>query len=123
MTVWTEELKAEVVKEYRDADPTAETSAEIVKEIAERRELSPNGVRMVIVQSGHYIKKDATSSTSGKSSKTTKTGEATKRVSKESQIDELRNAIKALDAEVDEDILSKLTGKAAAYFSSILGKK
>lgn len=49
-----------------------------------------------------------------------KEGEGTKRVSKESQLEELRKAITDAGAEVDEDILSKLTGKAASYFVKVL---
>ncbi len=114
---WTDELKQEVISKYEAAGPTAETSTEIIKDIAEEIEMSPNGVRMVLVQAGVYVKKEAGTSTS----KTTiKSGEGSKRVSKESSIAELRAAIEAAGKEVDDDILSKLTGKAAVYFLSVL---
>jgi hypothetical protein len=71
---------------------------------------------MVLVQAGVYVKKEASSSPS----KTKTTGEGTKRVSKESSIAELTAAIEAAGKPVDEDILSKLTGKAAVYFLSVL---
>jgi len=118
MATWTEELKAKVIEMYEGAGPTPESSTEIIKDIAEEIEMSPNGVRMVLVQAGVYVKKEAGASTT----KTTKTssGEGTKRVSKESSIAELRAAIEAAGKEVDEDILSKLTGKAAVYFLSVL---
>jgi transposase-like protein len=113
---WTDEEKQKVIKMYEEAEPTPETSTEIIKDIAEELELSPNGVRMVLVQAGVYVKKEATS---GKS--TTKTeGEGTKRVSKEAQITALKAAIKGKGAEVDNDILDKLTGKAAAYFVKVI---
>lgn len=115
---WTDELKQEVIKKYEDAAPTAETSTEIIKDIAEEIEMSPNGVRMVLVQAGVYVKKEASSGTAKTSTK--KEGEGTKRVSKESAISELREAIEAAGKPVDEDILSKLTGKAAVYFLSVL---
>ncbi len=114
---WTEELKQEVISKYEAAGPTAETSTEIIKDIAEEIEMSPNGVRMVLVQAGVYVKKEAGTSTS---KTTTKSGEGSKRVSKESSIAELRAAIEAAGKEVDDDILSKLTGKAAVYFLSVL---
>ena len=115
---WTPELKEEVIAKYEAAGPTAETSTEIIKDIAEEIEMSPNGVRMVLVQAGVYVKKEAGATTTKTSTKTA--GEGSKRVSKESSIAELRAAIEAAGKEVDDDILSKLTGKAAVYFLSVL---
>lgn len=116
MSTWTDELKEQVIKMYKDADPTPETSTEIIKDIADEIEMSPNGVRMVLVQAQVYIKKEAGAS------KTTakKEGEAPKRVSKEASIAELKAAIEEKNGPIDEDILSKLTGKAAVYFLSVL---
>ena len=117
MATWTEELKKEVIEKYEAAGPTPESSTEIIKDIAEEIEMSPNGVRMVLVQAGVYVKKEAGSAPT----KTSKpSGDGAKRVSKESSIAELRAAIEAAGKEVDEDILSKLTGKAAVYFLSVL---
>jgi hypothetical protein len=117
MATWTEELKAEVIAKYEGAGPTPESSTEIIKDIAEEIEMSPNGVRMVLVQAGVYVKKEAGATTAKTK---TPSGDGTKRVSKESSIAELRAAIEAAGKEVDEDILSKLTGKAAVYFLSVL---
>lgn len=116
---WTPELKAQAKQQYLDGNPTPENSTELIKEIADAMEQSPNGVRMVLVQEGVYVKKDAAVSPAGKNTGT-KTGETAKRVSKDSQIEELRAAIEAKSAEVDMDILSKLTGKAAAYFLKVI---
>jgi hypothetical protein len=115
---WTDELKAKVIEMYEQAGPTPESSTEIIKDIAEEIEMSPNGVRMVLVQAGVYVKKDS----SAGSAKTTKTasGEGTKRVSKEDSIAALKAAIEAKGGPIDEDILGKLTGKAAVYFASVL---
>jgi uncharacterized protein YjcR len=118
---WTDELKEQVKSMYLEAEPTADTSTEIIKDIAEELDQSPNGVRQVLVQAGIYVKKEVSSEkakTSGKEA-----GEGTKRVSKESQLDALRKAIEAAGASVDEEIVSKLTGKAATYFVSVLTKK
>jgi hypothetical protein len=117
MTTWNDELKARVIEMYQDADPTPETSTEIIKDIADEIEASPNGVRMVLVQAGVYVKKDTTASKSGE--KSTKS-EGSKRISKESAIADLRAAIEAKGAAVDDDILSKMTGKAAVYFLGVL---
>lgn len=119
MTTWTEQLREEVKEEYLAADPTPETSSEIIKQIAEERDLSPNGVRQVLVQAGVYVKKEAPA-TGG--SKTTAKKEGGTRVSKDAQLDALRKAIESHGATVDEDIIAKLTGKAAAYFVSVLSK-
>jgi len=115
---WTDELKAKVIEMYEQAGPTPESSTEIIKDIAEEIEMSPNGVRMVLVQAGVYVKKDS----SAGSAKTTKTAssEGSKRVSKEDSIASLRAAIEAKGAPIDDDILGKLTGKAAVYFATVL---
>ena len=115
---WTDELKAKVIEMYEQAGPTPESSTEIIKDIAEEIEMSPNGVRMVLVQAGVYVKKDS----SAGSAKTTKTasGEGSKRVSKETSIAELKAAIEAKGGPIDDDILGKLTGKAAVYFTQVL---
>ena len=116
---WTDELKQDVIAKYEAAGPTPDNSTEIIKDIAEEIEMSPNGVRMVLVQAGVYVKKEASS---GSSKTTSKTGsaEGSKRVSKESAIADLKAAIEAKGAEVDEDILSKLTGKAAVYLLGVI---
>lgn len=113
---WNDELKAKVIAAYEAGEPTPETSTELIKEIAEEFEQSPNGVRMVLVQAGVYVKKEA----SATPSKTTAKGDAPKRVSKESSIAALRALIVAKGAEVDDEILEKLTGKAAVYFATVL---
>lgn len=117
-STWTDELKQEVISKYEAAGPTPENSTEIIKDIAEEIEMSPNGVRMVLVQAGVYVKKEAGTTPSKTASKST--GEGSKRVSKESAIADLKAAIEAKGAEVDEDILSKLTGKAAVYLLGIV---
>jgi len=117
---WTDELKQEVISKYEAAGPTPDNSTEIIKDIAEEIEMSPNGVRMVLVQAGVYVKKEAGSGSSKTTSKTTGSGEGSKRVSKESAIADLKAAIEAKGAEVDEDILSKLTGKAAVYLLGVI---
>ena len=116
---WTEEQKQSAIDTYTGGNPTPENSTELIKQIAEDMEQSDNGVRMVLVQAGVYVKKDAAASPS--KTKTTATGgDKAPRVSKESQIADLRAIIEAKGAEVDDEILSKLTGKAAAYFAKVL---
>ena len=112
---WTDESKAEAVQMYTDANPTPETSMEVVKEIAEELDESPNGVRMILTKAGVYVKK-----TPAKSSGTS-AGSST-RVSKAAAVEDLSAAITDMGGEVDEDIVSKLTGKAAMYFAGLLRK-
>lgn len=115
---WTDELKAKVIEMYEGAGPTPETSTEIIKDIAEEVEQSPNGVRMVLVQAGVYVKKEAGS---GETTKKSSGGsEGGKRVSKESSIAALKAAIKAKGQAVDDEILDKLTGKAAVYLTGVI---
>ncbi len=123
MAAWTPELKEKAIQLYKDGEPTPASSTELIKEIAEELEQSANGVRQVLVQAGVYVKKEvATEGSKGTTTTGTK-AEGTKRVSKDSQLDALRDAIKAAGGTVDDEIISKLTGKAAAYFASVLGTK
>jgi transposase-like protein len=110
---WTDESKAEAVELYTDANPTPETSMEIVKQIADDLGESPNGVRMILTKAGVYVKKTPAAKSSGGSSGGT-------RVSKQAAQDALVAAITDAGAEVDEDVVSKLTGKAAQYFTKVL---
>ena len=118
MATWTDETKKQAIDAYQAGEPTAANSTELVKEIAEDMQMSANGVRQVLVQAGVYVKKDATATATKGTS--TKAGDKAPRVSKESQIAALKEAIEAKGAEADDEILSKLTGKAAAYFTQVL---
>jgi transposase-like protein len=113
---WTDEKKAEVIEAYESQNPTPENSMEIVKDIADEFEESPNGVRMVLTKAGVYVKK-APASGSAKSSGGSTGGT---RVSKAAAIESLTAAISDAGQEVDEEILSKLTGKAAMYFTTVI---
>lgn len=116
---WTEDQKKQAIEAYKAGNPTPENSTELIKEIADDMEQSPNGLRMILVQAGVYVKKDVATSTDKKGT-TAKTGDKAPRVSKEDQIAALRVVIEAKGATVDDEILSKLTGKAAAYFTEVL---
>lgn len=117
---WTDEQKQQAIDTYTAGQPTPENSTELIKEIADDMEQSANGVRMILVQAGVYVKKDTTATGTGKTKTSTPTGDKAPRVSKESQIAELKAAIEARGAQADDEILSKLTGKAAAYFAKVL---
>lgn len=113
---WTDELKQEVIAAYEEREPTPENTMEIVKEVADQFDKTPNGVRMVLTRAGVYVKKTVASG-GGKSSGST--GGA-KRVNKAEAIDALKAKIAAANQDVDNDICDRLTGKAAVYFTGIL---
>jgi len=110
---WTDELKQEVVDAYEKGNPTPETSTEIVAGIAADMERTVNGVRAVLVRAGVYVKK--TPATGG--SKEAKTGGT--RVNKATAIKELKEVISNNSLDVEDDIIDKLTGKAAIYFKGL----
>ena len=114
---WTDEKKAQAVEMYELEAPTPETSMEVVKMIAEELEESPNGVRMILTKAGVYVKKTpAPAAASGEK----KAGGGGTRVSKAAAIEALTAALGDAGQEVDEEIVSKLTGKAAQYFTTVI---
>jgi hypothetical protein len=112
---WDDAKKKKVVDLYLAGEPTPENSMEIVKEIADDLDESPNGVRMILSKAGVYVTKTTSAKTS-----TAKSGTGTARVSKEDSQARLIAAINTIGATVDEEIISKLTGKAAVYLATIL---
>lgn len=114
-----EEHKSKIIAQYLESEPTEDNTPEIVAEIAKELALSPNAVRLCLMQEGVYIKKTRSTGSVLAAGEAKKGGE-TKRVSKESSIADLRAAIIAAGKEPDDDIINKLTGKAAVYFNSIL---
>ena len=111
---WTDEQKAEAVEAYTEQDPTSETSMEIVKQIADDMGQSPNGVRMILTKAGVYVKKTPAAKSNGSAASTGT------RISKAAAIEDLSAAITDNGGTVDEDIVGKLTGKAAMYFAGLL---
>jgi len=110
---WDDEKKALAVSLYEGADPTPENSMEIVKDVADELEESPNGVRMILTKAGVYIKKAA-------ASKSANGGTASKRVSKADCQAAMTAAITDAGQEADEEIISKLSGKAAKYVADVI---
>lgn len=111
---WDDDKRAKVKEMYLERNPTPENSMDIVTDIAEEMGESINGVRAILSKAEVYVKKNP-----AEASKTTKsTG---KRVSKDAAFAALRAAIEEAGKDVDEEIISKLTGKAALYFVEVLG--
>lgn len=113
---WTDEDKQKVIEMYQAEDPTPETSMEIVKAIADEMGQSPNGVRMILTKAEVYVKKAPAASSGG--TKAASTGGT--RVSKAAAVEALVAALSDAGQEVDEEIISKLTGKAAQYFTTVI---
>ena len=114
---WEDDKKAQAVSMYEEAEPTPETSMEIVKDIAEELDESPNGVRMILTKAGVYVKKTPAAKSSGST-----TGGGGTRVSKAAAAEALIAALGDAGQDVDEEIIAKLTGKASQYFTSIITK-
>ena len=118
MATWTDENKNQVIAAYKAANPTPETSTEIIKEIAEDMEATANGVRMILMTAGVYIKKDATATPA--KGKDASGAEKAPRVSKESQIADLKAAIEAKAELLDAYLLPDKTFKTTKQTTSLI---
>ena len=110
---WTDEKKQEAVDMYVAEEATPENSMEIVKDIAEQLEESPNGVRMILTKAGVYVRKTPAPRSGGSSG-------GGGRVSVADAQAAVTSAISDAGQEVDAAIIGKLTGKAANYFANII---
>ncbi len=109
---WTDDLRTTVVKRYLECNPDSDNSMEIVKEIAEEIDATPNGVRAILSKAEVYIKKTPAAANGTK--------EKTKRINKVEAIADLKEAIESINGTIDEDIIGKITGKMAVYFTGII---
>ena len=114
---WTDELREKVKADYLAKEPTADTSVEIVANIAKEIGATPNGVRAILSAAKIYIKKTPAT---GTSTSTDGAKPASTRVNKADAVAGLKAIIEAQELPYDEDIIGKLTGKAAIYFTGIL---
>ena len=112
---WTDESKEQAVEMYTAEEPTPENSMEVVKMIAEELGESPNGVRMILTKAGVYVKKTPAAKSSGG-------GTGGGRVNVAQAQDDLVKAISDAGKEADTAIVSKLTGKAAVYFATLINE-
>lgn len=117
---WDDEKKAAVIAAYTKANPTPETSMEIVKEIADEFDESPNGVRMVLTKADVYVKKGTATGAAKAPKAAGASATGGTRVSKQGAQDALVAALTDAGQEIDEDVVSKLTGKAAQYFAGVI---
>lgn len=109
--------KQTIIDAYLKASPTPENSMDIVTDLANEHDSSPNSIRMILVNAGVYVKKGVP----GKAGKTGSSDETKAlRKSKQASIDELKEVIESAGQEVNEEILSKFTGKAAEYLIGVI---
>tara|TARA_Y100001973_G_C4922394_1_gene197019 strand:- start:3 stop:401 length:399 start_codon:yes stop_codon:yes gene_type:complete len=126
MSNWTQEDKDELVARYQEEmakfdtdEEKGQNSSEVVKALAEEIGKTPNGVRIILQKADVYIKKTPTAKTATSSGE----GSGGKRVNKAQAQEECKNAISLIDPElVDDELISKLTGKAASYFAGVIHK-
>ena len=112
---WTDESKEQAVEMYTAEEPTPDNSMEIVKMVAEELGESPNGVRMILTKAGVYVKKTPAAKSSGG-------GTGGGRVNVAQAQDDLVKAISDAGKDADTAIISKLTGKAAVYFATLINE-
>ena len=112
---WTDESKEQAVEMYTAEEPTPDNSMEIVKMVAEELGESPNGVRMILTKAGVYVKKTPAVKSSGG-------GTGGGRVNVAQAQDDLVKAISDAGKDADTAIISKLTGKAAVYFATLINE-
>lgn len=127
-TQWTDELFEKMSSEYVarmeqfPEDERPGVSMEIVSEIAQENGVTPNGFRMKLTKAGVYIKKAAGSA----SKSSTSTGEKASggsRTSKAQAHADLRSAFSDAGLApdfLDDAIIDKLTGKAAAHLAEAI---
>ena len=116
---WSDEDRATVLKMYADGNPTAQNSSELVKQISVHfNGISANSVRMVLTKAEVYVKIDTGKTPAGGGGEGK--ADAPKRTSKADAVAELVAAISDAAQEVDDEILGKLTGKAALYFAGVI---
>ncbi len=120
MSTWTDETKQQAIDAYLAAEPTPTNSMEIVNEIAESMGQSPNGVRMILTKAEVYVKKETAPKAS--SGTAAASGDKPARVSKDAAHASLTSAIEAAGKTADNEIISKLTGKAALYFAGLFAE-
>ena len=122
---WTDEQREEAKELYLNANPTPETTTEIVKDVAETMGQTANGVRMILNKMDDVYIKAASAKTPSKAGDSDKP----KRVSKADSANALIKALEAEAVELSDDdlaVIGRLTGKAtqliASWVTTIVGE-
>ena len=98
---WDDNKKAQAVSMYEDMEPTPETSMEIVKDIADELDESPNGVRMILTKAGVYVKKTpAAKASTGKATGATRVSKVAAQEALTAAITDAGKAVDSLSSEL-----------------------
>ena len=118
----TDELKQQVIETYKEdisAYPEEErpkVTMEIVNNIATEFGLTPNSARIILTNAGVYVLKKVEPKAASAGA-----GTGGGRVNKDSAHKALTAALEAIGVEdVDQEIVGKLTGKAAQYLATAI---
>lgn len=122
---WTDEQREEAKELYLNANPTPETTTEIVKDVAETMGQTANGVRMILNKMDDVYIKAASAKTPSKAGDSDKP----KRVSKADSANALIKALESEAVELSDDdlaVIGRMTGKAtqliASWVTTIVGE-
>lgn len=127
-TQWSPELEAELTSAYVakielfPEDERPGVSMEIVAEIAKEHGVSPNGLRMKLSKAGVYVKKEAGKATAKTGGDAPKSGGRTSKSDAQAELRAAFNDAGLEDGFLDESIVDKLTGKAAAHLAEAIRK-
>lgn len=119
VAVWTPELKAEAISQYVERineflpEDRPSHTLEVIAELATEYGFTKNSMRGVIQQSEHYVK-------AAKKVAATSEKPASKRPNKAQAMAELKAAIVDGGAEVNDELIEKLTGIEAVYFTQVI---
>ena len=118
VAVWTPELKAECIAQYAERiqefleEDRPNHTLEVIAELSAQYGFTKNSMRGVIQQSDVYVKAAKKQAATDKP--------ATKRPSKVQALADLKAAISDGGATVNEELLEKLTGIEAVYFTGVI---
>lgn len=119
VAVWTPELKAEAISQYVERineflpEDRPSHTLEVIAELATEYGFTKNSMRGVIQQSEHYVK-------AAKKVAATSEKPASKRPNKAQALAELKAAIADGGAAVNDELIEKLTGIEAVYFTQVI---
>lgn len=113
---WTDEKRAQAIEMYLELNPTPENTMDCLKTVAETLGETQNGVRMILSKAEVYVKKEEVSTKTTSTKATT----STPKVSKADSLTALKEVVELVGYTVDEDVISKLTGKQAVYFTAVI---
>ena len=117
---WDDVKRAKAIADYTGSNPTPTNTQEIIASIAEDLGESVNGVRLILSKAGVYVKQGDTAKPKPTGTKTATKADGTAKVTKADSINALVAAIESTGYILDREIVDKLTGKQAIYFTAVI---